>query len=126
MNLLLDTNALIWILAAPEMLSAPAAEAIRSRENRVFVSAVSAWELGILRGKKRLVPPDDLEAQVADKDFDILPLRMNHALAGDSLPDLHRDPFDRMLVAQAQVEGLTIVTSDRMMRRYPVATLPAI
>jgi PIN domain nuclease of toxin-antitoxin system len=126
MNLLLDTNALIWILAAPERLSATTTDAIRSTEHRVFVSVISAWELGILRRMGRLDTPDDLELQMVKEDFDPLQVKMSHAYAVDSLPDIHSDPFDRMLVAQAQVEGLTLVTSDRVMRRYPVATLPAI
>jgi PIN domain nuclease of toxin-antitoxin system len=126
MNLLLDTNALIWIFAAPERLSATTIDAIRSTEHRVFVSVISAWELGILRRMGRLDTPDDLELQMVKEDFDPLQIKMSHAHAVDFLPDIHNDPFDRMLVAQAQVEDLTLVTSDRMMRRYPVATLPAV
>ena len=126
MNLLLDTNALISVLATPEKLSAAAREAIRSTENRVFVSAASAWALDILRREGRPDTPDDLELQMVTKGFDPLPVTMSHAQAVHLLPDLHGDPFDRMLVAQAQVEGLTLVTSDQTMWRYPVATMPAI
>jgi PIN domain nuclease of toxin-antitoxin system len=126
MNLLLDTNVLIWVLAAPEKLSAAAREAIRSTENRVFVSVASAWQLDIHRRTGRSDTPDDLELQMVTKNFDPLPVKMSHAQAAHLLPDLQGDPFDRMLVAQAQVEGLTLVTSDHTMWRYPVATLPAI
>jgi PIN domain nuclease of toxin-antitoxin system len=125
-KLLLDTNALIWALVRPERLSKTAIEAVTSPANRIYVSVISAWEIGMLRAKKGVRLPSDLEFQIADKDFDALPLTMGHALAVEALPSLHNDPFDRMLVAQAQVEGMTIVTSDRVMRRYPVATLPAI
>lgn len=126
MNLLLDTNALISVLATPEKLSAVAREAIRSTENRVVVSAASAWALDILRREGRPDTPDDLELQMVTEGFDPLPVKMSHAQAVHLLPDLHGDPFDRMLVAQAQVEGLTLVTSDQTMWRYPVATMPAI
>ena len=126
MKLLLDTNPLIWVFAAPEKLSATAREAIRSAENRIFVSVISAWELGVLRRDGRSDTPDDLELQMITEGFDPLPVKMSHAQAVDLLPDLHDDPFDRMLVAQAQVEGLTLVTSDQTMWRYPVATMPAI
>jgi PIN domain nuclease of toxin-antitoxin system len=126
MNLLLDTDVLVWVLAAPKKLSATAEEAIRSTENRVFVSVASAWQLDIHRRSGRSDTPDDLELQIVTKGFDPLPVKMSHAQAVHLLPDLQGDPFDRMLVAQAQVEGLTLVTSDRTVRRYPVATLPAI
>jgi PIN domain nuclease of toxin-antitoxin system len=126
MNLLLDTDVLVWALAAPKMLSANAEEAIRSTENRVFVSVASAWQLDVHRRSGRSDTPDDLELQMVTKGFDPLPVKMSHAQAVHLLPDLHGDPFDRMLVAQAQVEGLTLVTSDQTIWRYPVATLPAI
>jgi PIN domain nuclease of toxin-antitoxin system len=125
-RLLLDTNALIWTLANPKRLSDHAANEIQDKSNRVFVSVVSVWEIGVKRAKKKLELPGNLESMMAKKEFDPLPVTLSHALAVESLPRQHHDPFDRMLVAQAQVEGLTIVTSDRTMRRYPVATLPAI
>jgi PIN domain nuclease of toxin-antitoxin system len=124
-NLLLDTDALIWVLAAPERLSETTTDAIRSTEHRVFVSVISAWELGIMRREGRVDTPDDLELQMVKEGFDSLPVRMSHAYAVDLLPDLHNDLFDRMLVAQAQVEGLTLVTSDRSMRHYPIAVMRA-
>jgi PIN domain nuclease of toxin-antitoxin system len=124
-RLLLDTNALIWTLVSPERLSNTAREAIRTGENMVYVSPVAAWEIGVLRVKKGLQAPEDIEAEMRERDFEHLPITMKHTLAESSLPRLHEDPFDRFLIAQAQVEELTIVTSDRMIRRYPVAVLPA-
>ena len=73
-----------------------------------------------------LAPPDDLEAQVQEKRFELLPIALRHTEAVATMPHLHGDPFDRMLIAQAQVDGTTLVTSDRQIRRYEVATLPAI
>jgi PIN domain nuclease of toxin-antitoxin system len=125
-RLLLDTNALIWSLTAPHRLSSRAAEAIQAETNEVYVSAISAWEIAMKRSHNRLEVPEDLEAQLDEKRFRRLPVEMRHSHAIEFLPHHHGDPFDRMLVAQAQVEGLTIVTSDREMRRYQVALLPAI
>jgi PIN domain nuclease of toxin-antitoxin system len=125
-RLLLDTNALIWSLTAPDRLSSRAADAIKAEANDVYVSAISVWEIAMKRSHKRLEAPDDLESQLDEKRFKRLPVEMHHAHAIEFLPHHHGDPFDRMLIAQAQVEGLTIVTSDREMRRYQVALLPAI
>lgn len=125
MNLLLDTNALIWTFSDPKRLSSYAAEKIRDRSNDVLVSVVSIWEIGVKRAKRRLDMPGNLEAMIAAKEFDPLPLTMRHALAIETLPHQHHDPFDRMLIAQAQVEGLTLVTSDREMQRYPISVLSA-
>jgi len=125
-RLLLDTNALIWVLTAPHRLSPTAAEAIEAEANDVYVSSISAWEIAMKRSHNRLEAPDDLDSQLDQKRFRRLPVEMRHASAIEFLPHHHGDPFDRMLIAQAQVEGLTIVTSDREMRRYQVALLPAI
>jgi PIN domain nuclease of toxin-antitoxin system len=124
--LLLDTNALIWSLAKPDRLSTKAREAICAETSRVFVSAVSAWEIGVKQAKGLLELPQDLESHMLENRFDPLPLTFDQALAIEALPYKHHDPFDRMIVAQAQAEELVLVTSDREMRRYEVAILPAI
>jgi PIN domain nuclease of toxin-antitoxin system len=124
-RLLLDTNALIWTFGDPKRLSDHAADAIRNEANAVFVSVVSAWEIGVKRAKGKLELPGNLESMITEKKFDPLPMTLRHALAVESLPYQHHDPFDRMLVAQAQAEGLTLITSDREMRRYPIAVMPA-
>jgi PIN domain nuclease of toxin-antitoxin system len=126
LRLLLDTNALFWVLTAPDRLSAEATAAIETEANDVFVSVVSPWELAIKASHGKLRAPDDLESQFTEKRFEILPVAMRHTRAVESLPHHHGDPFDRMLVAQAQVDGMTIVTSDRKMRRYQVALMPAL
>jgi PIN domain nuclease of toxin-antitoxin system len=122
-RLLLDTNALLWALASPARLGA-ARSAIEHPANDVFVSAVCAWEIAITLGLGKLAAPPNaaawLPAQLAAKRFTPLPITLEHALAVEQLPPRHRDPFDRMLVAQASVEGLTIVSGDPQLGSYPV------
>lgn len=125
MKLLLDTHTMIWVFSAPHLLSAQARDVISAGENEVFVSVISPWEVAIKRSKRRLPAPDDLGDAVEAHRFQLLPVLLRHTKTIDSLPNHHGDPFDRMLVAQAIIDGLTLVTSDRALRRYPVATLPA-
>jgi PIN domain nuclease of toxin-antitoxin system len=125
-RLLLDTNALFWALLEPKRLSKEAAGAIEDESNDVFVSVVSAWEIGVKRAKGRLEMPSTLGPMLEETRFEALPVTLPHALAVEGLPHRHHDPFDRILVAQAQIEDLVLVTSDREMRRYEVAILPAI
>ena len=125
MRLLLDTNALLWALSDPDRLAKSAAEAIREPTNEVFASVVNAWEIGVKRAKGRLRGELDLEPMLDLHDFKVLPVTMAHALAIESLPPQHHDPFDRMLIAQTQVEGLVLVSSDQKMLRYEIAVLPA-
>ena len=125
MKLLLDTHALLWALLAPGRLSSTAADAIEDGANEVFVSVVSAWEIEIKRAKGKLPAAVPLSEALSEQRFKTLPVTLPYVLAVESLPRRHRDPFDRMLIAQAQLEGMTLVTSDREVRHYPVATLPA-
>lgn len=126
MKLLLDTHTTIWVFSAPHLLSAHARDAISAEENEVFVSVVSPWEIAIKRAKKRLRAPEDLDEAVEAHRFQLLPVLLRHTRAIGSMPNHHGDPFDRMLVAQAIVDGLTLVTSDRVLRRYPVSLLSAV
>lgn len=123
--MLLDTNALLWSLLEKKRLSPSAVDAIGDKANDVFVSVVSVWEIEIKRAKGRLHVPLEIEPTLTAQRFRSLPITLRHAQAVESLPHHHRDPFDRMLVVQAQLEGMTLVTSDRAMRRYPIATMPA-
>ncbi len=118
MTLLLDTHVLLWWLADPARLSAPARRAIADGANIVFVSAASVWEMEIKAGLGKLKVPDDLPAQMQQERLVELPVRMSHAQAVASLPPLHRDPFDRMLIAQARAETLTLVTADSLVLAY--------
>jgi PIN domain nuclease of toxin-antitoxin system len=123
-RLLLDTHALLWWLA-DEGLNAQAREAIADPANFVAVSAASAWEISIKKALGKLAAPDDLEQQVQDGGFEALPISLAHGVAAGLLPRHHDDPFDRMLIAQAIAEGLTIVTRDKRFDDYGVALLTA-
>ena len=125
MRLLLDSHTLLWALSEVPRLGVLAREAIASPDNEVFVSAVSIWELAVKREKGTLLAPNDLATIVEQTRFTPLPLSLFHAEQAASLPMHHRDPFDRMLVAQAKAEGLTIVTQDNRIPPYGVRTLPA-
>lgn len=123
MKLLLDTHVLLWWLADDARLSGPARSAIADPNNVVSVSAVSLWEIVIKRGLGKLEVPDDWYAALADEAFQQLPVSWRHAREVESLPELHRDPFDRMLIAQSRVEGLTLATHDENILRYDLSTL---
>ena len=123
MKLLLDTHVLMWWLAAPERLSTDALAALSSGRALVW-SVASTWELAIKVALGRLelaAPlPQFLSKVVKDERLEVLPIHQSHALAVAELPKHHRDPFDRILVAQALVEKLHIVSSDRTLERYGV------
>lgn len=124
MNLLLDTHVLLWWLDDNPALSKTARTAIREASNSVLVSAATAWEISIKQAIGKLDAPDDLEIAVGASRFQPLPITtLAHAIAAGRLPRHHDDPFDRMLVAQARIEGLTLVTHDSRIRAYDVPTL---
>lgn len=125
MNLLLDTHTLLWALADDPTLAGPARRAIVDGRNRVLVSAASAWEITIKAALGKLRAPDDLPTQLERARFEPLDIAVAHALAVAHLPDHHADPFDRMLIAQARSEDLTLVTRDARIQRYDVAVMPA-
>jgi PIN domain nuclease of toxin-antitoxin system len=125
MRLLLDTHTVLWSLSSPAQLTADARAAIEDGRNEVLVSAASAWEIAIKRALGRLKAPDDLTSAMEAAVFAALPITIPHALAAGALPPHHRDPFDRMLIAQARLEDLTIVTRDPRFARYGVPTVPA-
>ena len=125
MRLLLDTHVFLWCAANDPQLGPVAREAIESPDSFVAISAAVAWELEIKRALKKLEAPSDLREQLELYRFDELPITIEHAIRAGELPAHHGDPFDRMLVAQAQLEGLTVVTRDRKISSYDVATLMA-
>jgi PIN domain nuclease of toxin-antitoxin system len=125
MRLLLDTHALIWWLAGADELSAEARSAIASPRSEVFVSAASAWEMSIKRAKGRLDSPPDLPEALESSGFAELPIAIHHAILAGSLPPHHADPFDRLLVAQALLDSLTLVTRDMDLAAYDIDVLEA-
>lgn len=125
MQLLLDTHAFLWWNNDDSALGAGAREAIGAADSIVFVSAVTAWEVAVKRAHGKLDAPGDIADWVVRDGFTELPIEIAHAVRSAELPPHHRDPFDRLLVAQAQVEELTLVTSDPAILAYDVETLDA-
>jgi PIN domain nuclease of toxin-antitoxin system len=121
-RLLLDTHVLLWWLDDSPLLP-PAAKGWISRSPEVFVSAATAWEIAIKKALGKLQAPDDLESAVEVSRFRELPISVRHALAAGALPRHHEDPFDRLLIAQANLEGLRLLTLDERLRDYGPAVL---
>jgi PIN domain nuclease of toxin-antitoxin system len=125
MILLLDANALLWWLADDPALAGPARAAIGDGSNDVLVSAATIWEIEIKRALGKLESPSDLVATVHRAGFDVLAITGGDAERAARLPAHHRDPFDRMLVAQAQRLDAVIASRDAAFAAYPVEVLPA-
>lgn len=125
MRLLLDSHALLWALTAPHKLSAVAAHEISSAVNTVWFSRASVWELETKRAQGKLELPNSWLDAVEQMRFAELPIRSDHATSAGRLPWHHRDPFDRMLIAQALAEDLRLVTRDRLAVAYGVKVLEA-
>lgn len=123
MSILLDASVVVWVLAGVPI--APGARQAIETAERVFVSAVSIWELALKTAAGRLDAPADLPDRLLELGVQPLAVEWEHARVAGGLPLHHRDPFDRMLVAQAMVERLTIVTRDRDIARYPVPVIIA-
>jgi PIN domain nuclease of toxin-antitoxin system len=121
---LLDTHTFLWWINDDARLSDRCGAIISSGVNEILFSAVSAWEIAVKAGIGRLTIPGDLETytleQVSRNRFEILPISLAHALRVSRLPTHHKDPFDRMLIAQALVEKVTILTADAQIARYPI------
>jgi PIN domain nuclease of toxin-antitoxin system len=124
LRLLLDTHVLLW-WASGKPMAAEAAKAIRQPDNEVLVSAASVWEAEIKASAGKLLLKADLETELAQHGFGPLAITVGHAVTAARLPRHHADPFDRMLVAQAQLESLTLVTRDPVFLQYNVAVLAA-
>ena len=121
MNLLLDTHVFLWAVDDNPNLSPAAREAIINGTNIVYVSAATAWEISIKRANGKLtIPESDYLEELRVHRFMPLSITTEHALAVENLPPHHKDPFDRMLIAQAQKEKLTLVTRDRRIKNYDV------
>ncbi len=123
-RLLLDTNALLWALLSPDDLSQEAFKRLRDPDTQLLVSSVSAWEIAIKHALGKLGGAEQVVAGFGSHlerlQADVLVITPEHALRAGALPRHHRDPFDRMLIAQAQLEHLPIVTSDALFASYEV------
>ena len=125
MNLLLDTHVLLWWLDANPNLSEKAKSTIADGNNLIFVSAVVIWEIRIKQALGKLAIPDNFRRVLDQQPFEMLAITAEHAHAIGDLPAIHHDPFDRMLIAQAKVEGFAIVTRDSIVQEYKVQTIQA-
>ena len=129
MRVLLDTQAWIWMLMAPERFSLESLRIVEDSKNELVLSAASAWEIGIKHGLGRLELPGAPESVIPDlmlrSGVEPLTISHAHALRAGALPPHHRDPFDRILVAQAQLESLPILTSDPLLSQYDVTVIEA-
>jgi PIN domain nuclease of toxin-antitoxin system len=129
MKLLLDTHVILWVAGQPEKLSAPARSLLTTPENTLFFSAASIWEIVIKRGLGRedfKVDPARLRKMLISHGYTELPIAVEHALRVESLPLLHKDPFDRLLIAQAREEGMQLLTVDASVLQYGQSTLNAL
>ncbi|NOQ51843.1 MAG: PIN domain-containing protein [Desulfuromonadaceae bacterium] len=115
---LLDTHVLLWWLADDPQLGSRCKELIGDSRNQVFVSAATTWEISIKTAINKLNAPEDMDTIVEEEGFDKLPISLYHGQLAGKLPALHRDPFDRMLIAQAQAEGLILMTADDNIGQY--------
>ena len=124
-RLLLDTQAFLWWLEDSPNLGKKARSAIEEPRNDVFVSAANSWEISIKKNIGKLTAPDDIDSIVEDEGFIHPPISLYHGEQAGQLPNIHKDPFDRMLIAQAQAEGLTLVTSNGVIPEYQVKVMNA-
>jgi PIN domain nuclease of toxin-antitoxin system len=129
LKLLLDTHVFLWLESEPERIAASTRALLEDSDNELYLSAVSGWEIVIKHALGRLSLPSDplvyVPARVSRGGLGQLDVCMNHVLAVGALPAHHDDPFDRLLIAQADVEGMTLVTADALVLRYPIRTLRA-
>jgi len=127
MKLLLDTHTFIWWASAPEKLSEKVLAAFENTENSLILSVASAWEMQIKShlGKLRLDMPlkELIKSQEKENDLKILPVELKHTYELNTLPSIHKDPFDRLLIAQSNLEGLTLVSKDSKFSGYSVNIL---
>ena len=123
MKFLLDTHILLWWLAQSRQLSKKTIETISNPAHIIFVSAATAWEIAIKKAIGKLEVPDDLEDALTYNRFQPLAISIQHALTAGALPPHHTDPFDRMLIAQADCEELTLITHDKIFSEYSTPLL---
>jgi PIN domain nuclease of toxin-antitoxin system len=124
-RVLLDTHLVLWTLFDLDRIGGDAARLLKEAETAVVISAVTLWEISIKRATGKLAAPDDLPAIIRSLGHEILDVTPDHGWSAGALPRFHADPFDRLLVAQSQVERLPLVTHDRQLERYDVRIIRA-
>jgi PIN domain nuclease of toxin-antitoxin system len=117
---LLDTHVFVWLVESPEHLAEDVILTLRDMENEIFVSAATFWEIAMNRNRGRMRFPGDIGEEIRAANFVELPVTGAHYEASVALPEIHRDPFDRLIVAQALSEGLVLVTRDKLLGAYNV------
>jgi PIN domain nuclease of toxin-antitoxin system len=123
MRFLVDTHAMLWALGEPSALSSPAREAISNPANLIVISSASLWECAIKASIGKLDLPEDFFDSIPKTGYEVMPIRITHLNVYRTLPMHHRDPFDRMLVAQARAEALTLISRDPGLAKYDVEIL---
>jgi PIN domain nuclease of toxin-antitoxin system len=123
MNYLLDTQIFLWWIAADRRLQKTLRDLIANPGNRIWLSTASAWEMEIKSTLGKLTIPDDLEQQLVASEIEVLPISLRHVQALRSLPSIHTDPFDRILIAQSISDTLMLVTADPVVASYPCSVV---
>ena len=122
-SFLMDTHIFIWAMEGGKKLPLKTKDILQNSENEIFLSVASVWEIVIKQAKGRLRTPRNVEESVRQTGFNILPIEISHALEVAKLPSYHNDPFDRMLIAQAKVEKLNLITADQKIKKYDIPTI---
>ena len=122
-SFLLDTNALLWWLENNQKLTSRQRKVIENPRNSIFVSSVCVWEISIKKATGKLKAPNDLVRKIKENKFFELRVSFEHALKVEDLPEFHNDPFDHLLIAQAMVEKMTVLTSDKRFKEYKVKVI---
>lgn len=125
MKYLLDTHVFIWAMEDNKRLQQEIKDTISSSKNKVFVSVSTIWEITIKKSLKKLKTPFDIEASIEKTGLQVIPIQITHALKIEKLPLHHKDPFDRILIAQAKVENLTLITADQKIWQYKLSLIKA-
>jgi len=125
MNYLLDTHVILWWLTEPKNIAVKARKIISDKEENIFISSASCWEMAIKKGVGRLKFPSNLLEIITAEGFNIIPINAIESLSVADLPLIHHDPFDRMLVMQAKLNDMILITRDETIMKYPVITLKA-
>ncbi len=124
MKYLLDTHVFIWAMEVSQKLHQNIQDTISDPNNIIFVSVATIWEI-MIKKRKGLKVPKDILGGIKKSNFVLLPIDISHVLEVEKLPDIHKDPFDRILISQAEVENLTLITSDKKIWRYKSSLLKA-